>query len=127
MFSPPVGTRSPTWAVARDSVGGMSNEAMVHEMLYNPAWQLPASDLEQAWGVAKDALEQDEPLKSIPEMNLQELQVRAQPRHSESPAGNNGIYPSKYQRIPPCEFPLVFLRYLFASAVSTKTDEANGL
>lgn len=79
MFSPPVGGRSPTWAVARDSLGGMSNEAMIHEMLYNPGWQLPSGDLEGAWEVAKAALEQDDPVKCLPELNIQELQVRAPP------------------------------------------------
>mmetsp|Transcript_1262 Transcript_1262/g.3629 ORF Transcript_1262/g.3629 Transcript_1262/m.3629 type:complete len:1021 (-) Transcript_1262:324-3386(-) len=68
------GTRSPTWAVARDSVGGMSNEAMVHEMLYNPGWQLPGDDLEAAWEEALAAAQTDKPLDALPELNLQEVQ-----------------------------------------------------
>eukprot|EP00951_Prasinocladus_malaysianus_P011965 scaffold88767_cov47-Prasinocladus_malaysianus.AAC.3 len=76
MNSLPAGGQSPTWAVARDNVGAMSNEAMVHEMLYSPGWQLPATDLEEGWELAKATADQDEPLKSLPELNLQELQVK---------------------------------------------------
>eukprot|EP00193_Tetraselmis_chui_P022634 CAMPEP_0177796352 /NCGR_PEP_ID=MMETSP0491_2-20121128/26732_1 /TAXON_ID=63592 /ORGANISM="Tetraselmis chuii, Strain PLY429" /LENGTH=494 /DNA_ID=CAMNT_0019319267 /DNA_START=487 /DNA_END=1972 /DNA_ORIENTATION=+ len=52
----------------------MSNEAMVHEMLYNPGWQLSDSELLGGWATAKHACTTEEPLKSLPQLDMQELQ-----------------------------------------------------
>jgi len=78
------GGRSPTWAVARDSLGGMSNEAMVHEMLYNPGWQLADADLIGVWNFAKEAAVVEEPLKLLPALDMQELQRQGPQGASDS-------------------------------------------
>uniref|UniRef100_A0A061SEL8 T-complex protein 11 n=1 Tax=Tetraselmis sp. GSL018 TaxID=582737 RepID=A0A061SEL8_9CHLO len=71
----PSGLHSPTWAITRDHFGFVSNEAMVHEMLYNPSWQLETDEAETGWELAKSALSAENPLKSLPQFDVQAAQA----------------------------------------------------
>lgn len=67
---------------------------MVHEMLYNPGWQLADADLIGVWNFAKEAAVVEEPLKLLPALDMQELQVLALTSLRVGSERERGVFPT---------------------------------